>query len=434
MQVKRILPVIHVALLVGGLALGALGWMRMVPALSLLHSPDLGAYYLAAATVHQSPTAIYDERAIAETAKRLHIERYTPYIYPPTLAVVLQPLLHWPFPQACTLWFLLDLLLIMLIAGLVIYQAHRDGEPIWVGVLVVCLWLTLPALAEELTVGQIDLWLTLGVWLAFAASGSRRCAVTDTLAGFALGMSSVLKFFPLATIPWLLLRRRWALVAVTILSLTGLLLLGGAVAGWTSLSYYFRNVLPNIADSAAMYGSLANNSLHSLLQRLAAGGPVHFTTAWATGDVTADWPAILPLPAASALRVIFVALIGGLSAWMLLSRRSSSSKGSAEWGYSLSLLTVLLIGPILWPSYTMLALVPLYTFARHRHQLREPWRTIAVLSYLCLIGMRYWRPLLWYSQSPLALHLGLYGLFGLWVAMMGLGYSVYPRAATEQAP
>src|SRR5919108_4061569 len=67
---------------------------------------DFSAYYLAARALRAGMDP-YDPQVLAQLASSAGVSAYTPYIYPPLLAVIVMPLAALPYQSAAAIWLTL---------------------------------------------------------------------------------------------------------------------------------------------------------------------------------------------------------------------------------------------------------------------------------------------------------------------------------------
>jgi alpha-1,2-mannosyltransferase len=209
----------------------------------------------------------------------------------------------------------------------------------------------------ELTWGQLQvpvLALLAGAWVALRYG-------RPGLGGGLVGLAILLKPVPLPLLLLFVLRRDWRALAGAGSVIVGGYLVAGAVAGLDTVGTYFTAVLPMV--SSTYRAAWANFSISSLAWRLFYG-----PGAGTTGQTIAP-----PLVrSAAAAQVASLALPG-----LLLLVASWAVRKQPDLGVSLGVMVgaSVLLGPISWPHYLVLAAIPaahvIRWLVRHRFPSRE---------------------------------------------------------------
>lgn len=364
--------------------------------LARLKSPDNLLYY---------PPAGHNARGISE----LRIDATTPYgnalcgrdcpdhfvsrpfIPPPFSAVILAPLTVLPWKTAYFVW---QLLCVLMMAISLYFALHLldDAPPssIVMTIALAVVFLFLP-FKRALTLGNIDVVLIL-LWV-LGVSFLRRGRAIPSAFCFALG--TVIKVSPVYAVPLLILRRQWRWLASYGVASVVLLALSVWKVGWTNHVVWAGQVGPALACGIK---SFWNRSLPGFI--LGLGGPQRLLY-----DLPAP-PGLCLFNKAVSVVCYFAFLI-----WCWRKRRDS--KG-LMFEIVLLPLVVLLVSPLSWTQYYVLAVLPLsYLWSRSREQ------TVAVskVDLILLAGST----LTFGSALPdyVARALGPYGelfVMGTWVA------------------
>ena len=117
-----------------------------------------------------------------------------PFPYAPTIAMLYAPFTGPPYPQAGILWLVVDLALVVAILSLLAWYAWRRRDRALL--LGAGLWLLLPATADTVYLGNINLVMALLITLAYISFGSP-LALVEALSGFAIGVVASIKPYPL---------------------------------------------------------------------------------------------------------------------------------------------------------------------------------------------------------------------------------------------
>jgi hypothetical protein len=240
--------------------------------LAVFGTSDFAAYYIAAWEVAHgnSPyhrVAITDRVLYYPTAEGKKIlgissEVIPGYIYPPLLAVILQPFTHLEFQTALTLWLLLNCILVLLCLVICIKtfvpQENRILSAGWVSLIVLASMSTY----ENIFLGQINyvtFFLCLSAYLAFERQ-------RPYLAGSILAAATWLKLTPAFLLIYFLYHKRsWPV-------LWGFLLVSLILAGWTvaaigpqESAHYLVFILPKAGQEQL---ALGNKSFLAMFDRL----------------------------------------------------------------------------------------------------------------------------------------------------------------------
>jgi Glycosyltransferase family 87 len=303
-----------------GAGFGALVLLNLVPVDSTLMEKDFGQEYLLARAILDrvdpyQPIQVLGARYVGVTG---YFDKPYPTPHPPTVGLVALPFGLLSYPSAVRAWFGFELGCLVAAVGLLIRGAglriRLRNAPVLALALVA--W---PPLTLELGLGQLMLPLLLGLAGAQLALLAGRSAAGGGL----LGLTLLIK--PIAW-PWLIVlawRRDWRALAAAAVVVA----VGGAVSllaiGLEPVRSYLTRVLPTLAG--AFFAEPTNLSLWTVAPRLGNDA----------------------LRAALPATVLLVALWG-------TSRRMPLR-------LSLPIMTVisLLVSPIVWDFYLVLALLPL---------------------------------------------------------------------------
>jgi hypothetical protein len=337
------------------------------------------------------------------------------YKYPPPFALVLAPLVQLSFVPALVIWRCINLGL--LIAAIVLLlRIYRVPLRSWAGAGLLLLVCNLRALTDTLNYGQLDILLLLLIIAGLPALTKFLAARPSLIWGFGLGIGVMFKIYPAYLLGFALLHRRWralagAALAAALLLGVSLLAFGPAVH-WTFLTQVF-------ATTGAGTGWVENQTFNGLLNRLLVferldlvpdgGGPLRLATyVWAAG-------------------------LTALTAW--LTRPGGGMRPGP--GYSLWIVSMLLVLPSAWMHYQTLTLIPLFlvfVLARDEpERLTWPGLACAALAWGLLAHGNLWT---FFDRSlhgpfwQLILSFKFYGLLLLYSAMVLLFRRWSGEAAT----
>jgi alpha-1,2-mannosyltransferase len=301
-------------------ALGAfLLTFGLYPQDSTLYQKDFGQEYLLARAIRDGvdpylPIQTLGARYVDVTG---YFDKQHPTPHPPTVGLLAFPLGLLSYPAAVRVWFAFELVCLVAALGMLVRAARVPIRLQSVPLLAVALVLW-PPLTLEIGLGQLMLPLLLTLSGALLALLRGRALVGGGL----LGLSLLIK--PIAW-PWLIVlawRRDWrALAAATAVAVAGGAL-SVAVIGVEHTQDYVLRVLPMM--SAAFFNEVTNMSLWTVAPRL-------------------GWPALSPLLPGVVLLV---------AAWWVRRR-------ALDLGLAMMTVVCLLVSPISWYFYLVLALLPL---------------------------------------------------------------------------
>lgn len=233
---------------------------------------DFSSFYMAAQAASQGAD-IYDTAALNESAAGQGLRVYVfPYVYPPFLAFVLQPLGNLAIDAARLVWLCINLAaipLIVLLAGLTATKRAAAGSP---GgdlalLLSAALVFVLP-FYDNIDMGQVNLLVLLFLSLSLFLFSRER----DWASGAMLGVAVMIKVSPAVLLLYFLVRGRikvvlGSLASVATLAAASLLL--GAGGAWGR----FFATLPEMSHATAKRGMLPpgsypNFALAGLMSRI----------------------------------------------------------------------------------------------------------------------------------------------------------------------
>jgi hypothetical protein len=261
------------------------------------------------------------------------------YAHTPAAALVVMPLVPLGFRIAALVWFVLTLglaaVLAMVLADVLAEKPNRRAALTAVAFVLLLLW---PPVLYNIEKGQWSLMFAALMALCWRALASDR----PGRAGAWIGLASMFKLSPAAVLPYFLLRRPRAALALVVTA--GALALGSvAVIGVEPWRAFFRQAPANIAFWEDRLENLV--SVTSLTTRLLAEGR-HATPLF---DV--------PMTARLLSGVITVVLVGVA---LVLTWRVPTDASSAVEGALFALWSILgvLLNPLGWLHTSILLLLP----------------------------------------------------------------------------
>ena len=373
---------------------------------------DFQAYYCASHILRQEPTGLY----APDIVQRLRDKQIAcmPYLYPPTIALLLWPLADFSFFDARRIWFVINLVSIAgIVMGLWVMASNRLVRFVALG-----MFFLSPATWDALYLGQISPLLgclvTWAVWL-----GARMHPATNFAAGFLLALAGGIKQFVLALAllaPW---HRRWSMGLGFVAGIF-LIVLPGLVALPLTVTLRYGELLLSMSSRLATPGDSIfwNQSVMALWEKLSqsTSGQVVLQGQQYSFAVQSSVPAWLVTPA----KLFTVAGMLSVTLWMIFQLCPFHLRFDIHLSViGLLLLCALMVTPLTWNHYLVIG-APIYLAVAE--QVNAPasiWRMLIPLGFLLTVLQR--GAVLWLQFAPVypltSLFLG--GIFLWWMVMIG---------------
>jgi hypothetical protein len=269
-----------------------------------------------------------------------------PTPHPPPVSLFSIPLAMLTYQQAAAIWLLVELACLAWVAYRLSEWSGKTSRTRWFQPLIIFfLLLILQPVWEELIYGQlmiVMLVLFVETWVSIRNNRPIR-------AGIFLGLAVSIKLIAWPMLVYLLLKKQWKSAFVTMAIVILLNFASGMIMGVDQLIHYYGNVTKEVY---AIYRGF-NYSSSSLGWRLFEG----------TGTDA--------VPSIHALPLIDVPVLAGLSSMifplmlLLIGLVISSKARCVDTSVSVILVTVLLISPIVWYHYYVIAILPIGIVIRH---------------------------------------------------------------------
>jgi hypothetical protein len=302
---------------------------------------DFAMYYAAAQVLHLGlpGASIYSHAQLVQIqAHACPLLPFSDYLYPPFLAVAMEPLTWLRCETAQQLWMLFN-------AGLWLTSAifmAREVRTLFQseGAYTVALLLTLFCFPAwwGFALGQITFVLLLGfVGLPWLARRHPRWA------GVVLALFIWIKLYPAILLVWLISNRRWSAVKATVIAFAAIGLGVLLVVGLPGLLAYRSGVAAGFGYTSAAHNEAPSRAL-----------------VWLALMVGTHLPATIAGWSAS----ILLALVGGAYALLVWQLRGSTSEQKETAGYAAALCVMLLLSPVIWAHYWVWLLPALLAYLR----------------------------------------------------------------------
>jgi hypothetical protein len=298
-----------------------------------------------------------------------------PTPHPASIGIVLLPLGGLDYASAAAVWFGVE---VAALAGTVLLLTRTDGVGLswWKWLLIVIGLIGWPPVRRELLLGQPMPLIAFLIAAARAALFSSRPA----LAGASIGVALLLKPITWLMLLALLLRRRFDVLGGAAIALLTGALVSMAAVGSTTIFVYATEVLPSV--SAQYLPTGVNISIPALVWRVFRG-----TDSYARGEFFT--PASITAPASLAMIVSVLLQLAIVLVLVYMVRVASST----DQALSIAVCLSIMINPIAWGTYIVLAIIPLWQVVRSLSYQRYPIREtcLATLAFILLsLPITFW--------------------------------------------
>ena len=226
-------------------------------------SMDFLSYYVGASAIQQGKP-IYTLETHDSVSASIGIRQVGRYLYPPTLALLIQPFLLVSPYVASLFWFFVNVGLLLIGVGVLLRQSNLRDHRMRAALLLLPVLFT-PVLMT-IYLGQVNILifiLIVLVWLAFV--GGRRYT-----SGAVLALAVWIKLWPIILIAYFVWKREWKVVSG---AMVGLLLIGAltfALAGEGQTISFFTDKLPEISQGTEPGIDHLNQSIPGVFAKLFA--------------------------------------------------------------------------------------------------------------------------------------------------------------------
>jgi hypothetical protein len=226
-------------------------------------SIDFYGYYITASAIHQGKP-IYAQETYDSVAAAIGVEKAALVRYPPTFAMLIQPVLLVSPYVASLIWFSINVGMLLLGVGLLLSQSNVRDHHLRISLLLLPVLFT-PVLLTFYH-GQVNILIFMLTVLTYLAFVRRRPYISGVL----LALSTWIKIWPITLIAYFVWKREWKVVSGAII---GLLLIGVltlTLAGVGQTTSFFKDVLPVFMNGTERGLDHLNQSVPGVFAKLFA--------------------------------------------------------------------------------------------------------------------------------------------------------------------
>ena len=225
-------------------------------------SRDFFSFYIGAAAIHQAmPYALETHQSIAAA---LAIREAGLYLYPPTFALLIQPVLLLSPYVASLFWFGVTVGLLLIGVGLLFRQIKLRDHRMRVALLLLPMLFT-PVLMT-FYLGQVNILIFVLITLVYLTFVHRRPYASGVL----LALSIWIKIWPIVLIAYFVWKREWKVVSGAIIGLLLIGVLTFSLAGVGQTTSFFTDRLPEIIHGTERGLDHHNQSIPGVFAKLFA--------------------------------------------------------------------------------------------------------------------------------------------------------------------
>lgn len=226
-------------------------------------SIDFYSYYIGAAAIDQGKP-IYAFETYESVVATVGIRHAGLYLYPPILAILIQPALLVSPYVASLIWLGLNVGILIVAVGLLLWKSNIRDHWMRVGLLLLPVVFTPTVMA--LYLGQVNVLVFVLIALAYLAFVGRRPHISGVL----LALSAWIKLWPIVLIAYFVWKREWKVVSGAILGLLLIGLLTLAFIGAEQTTSFFTDRLPEISQGTQPDLDHLNQSIPGVFAKMFA--------------------------------------------------------------------------------------------------------------------------------------------------------------------
>ena len=281
----------------------------------------------------------------------------------PTTCLIFVPFALLPLRVSALLWTVFTIICYFWM-GIIILRAYKISLSVPWGILLFGLALSWYPFLIHISVGQLNIPISLLIILAWAWLRKKQ----DLGAGFLLGIACFIKLFPGIFLVYLLLRRKWKALICMIITILGGFILTGLITGFKEIFYFFSKVVTQ--DSSIWIAYPFNLSLGSTIQILFLGSSQ-----------------VIPIIHSKLIATILLFLIDfGLLVLLIcqIIKLPVNPLGD-DLAYNTVIIVMLLLSPITWQHiYPILLIILVLLFVLFLQAKTVLYLRLLVLSFLFL--------------------------------------------------
>ncbi len=264
---------------------------------------------------------------------------YTDYNYHLPFDALIFLLIAWLPPRLCMVFWSLMTIILYIGIGWILVREFQVKMSLSTWSLIIGLAMVYPPFLAHIILGQWSILISFLIILAWSKLRHNQ----DIAAGIFLGLAFSIKMFPGALALYLIIKRRWAgLISMGITFLSSLLLsilIGGPNDTWL----YFSKIAPEDTKNYIAYPF--NMSVSTIFMRLFSDN------GWVKSliDLSQFVPALIVISSLIILAILIIQMV----------RLSKKPMGDNS-AYSLNILAMLILSPVMWKHMLPVLALPLF--------------------------------------------------------------------------
>jgi len=323
-------------------------------------SIDFYGYYITASAIHQGKP-IYAQDTYDSVAAAIGVEKAALVRYPPTFAMLIQPVLLVSPHVASLIWFLANVGMLLVGVGILFKYSNLQDHHVRVTLLLIPVLFT-PVLLTFYH-GQVNILIFMLIVLTYLAFVRRQPYVSGVL----LALSVWIKIWPITLIAYFFWKREWKVVLGAIIGLLLIGILTLSIAGVGQTTSFFKDVLPMFMAGTEPGLDHLNQSVPGIFAKLFAPSSQFVYPLFES-----------PMLAQLGSRIVSLLII---AATFILCSKPIALKDEEQFSteFVLVVMSTMLITAWLWEASLTLLLLAYYFFANQLQSEKNiRWRSIAI--------------------------------------------------------
>jgi hypothetical protein len=313
-----------------------------------------------------------------------------PTPHPPPVALLCLPLGWLSYEHAAIVWFFFELICLSISVALLLQWLGVKKKVVLASLsaLLILFWIPI---TSELVTGQLTsllFVLLVGTWQGLRSG-------KDIQGGILLGSAIAVKLVPWPIIIFLMLRRNWRATCAAVTTITIANIAAATLIGFDRITYYYLKI--GMYVSSIYYTRVENFSLWTIGWRM-FDGP----------DLPMKWvgfpnvPPLFTTPAIAPFISIAIPI-----AMLIFGLIFAFQARNLDTSFGILICLMILVSPVAWDHYLILALVPLVIVVRNLSSFNWPRKESNIA--IC-IGITFFFS--WRAWSPLVIDNGILGRNG----------------------